>query len=50
VPLHPGQQRLRDTADLGRNRLHRGPSRRIVGPMLLHHPDSPLTHLRGKLL
>src|SRR5690606_26218777 len=50
VPLHPRQQRLRHTADLGSDRLDRGPQRRILATMLLHHPDGPLTHLWGKLL
>ena len=44
--LCPIVQRLRGTADLGRNRLHRCPARRILADMLQHHPHRALAHLR----
>ena len=45
LALDPVQQRLRHAANLGRNRFHGCPQRRVVAPVLLHHAHSALAHL-----
>src|SRR5690606_6882802 len=48
--LDPLQQGVGRTANLGRNRLHRRPLRRVFTAMLLHQSHGTLTDLRGKLV
>jgi hypothetical protein len=45
---HPLPERLSGAADLGRDRADRGPLRRMIAPVLQHHPHRPLPHLRRK--
>ena len=49
-PLDPVMQRLRCAADLGRNRCHRRPARRVLAGVIQNHPDRTIADLRRKLV
>src|SRR5690606_30499796 len=48
--LHPIQQRVRRTADLGGDRLAGSPAGGMISFVIQHHPHGTLAHLRGKLV
>jgi hypothetical protein len=43
-------QRLRGAADLGRNRCHRRPARRVLAGVIQNHPNRTVPDLRRKLV
>src|SRR5208283_5202771 len=47
---NPVPQRLARAADLRRNRRDCGPLRRMIAPMLLHHPNRPSPDLRREFV